>query len=359
MSDVAQLIFYFCLALGVSFACSVFEAVLLSVRRTFIKRLEEQRSRGAAAWDRLRRYRSRALAAILILNTVAHTVGAAGVGAKAMVVFESIPISVISAILTVLILVVSEIIPKTLGANYWRQLAPWTGVLLDGLVRGMRPLVWLSERITAVFESRDAQPAMSREEITAMLDLGRDEGALEARESRIMRNLIRLQPMKVRDIMTPRTVVFSVPETITIGEFHERHVGMPFSRVPIYAGSPDELTGFVLRDEILLGHAERQSARPLSEIRRELREVPESAPVWGIFEQLIGGREHIRAVRDEFGGLAGVVTLEDVVETLLGMEIIDEVDHDVDLQEKARRLWRRRARTMGIDVDASASEGPD
>jgi CBS domain containing-hemolysin-like protein len=355
MSDVAQLIFYFCLALGVSFACSVFEAVLLSVRRPFIQQLKKRRAHGAAAWDRLGRRRSRALAAILILNTVAHTVGAAGVGAKAMVVFESIPISVISAILTVLILVLSEIIPKTLGANYWRGLAPWTGVLLDGLVRGMLPLVWLSERITAVFERTEAQQGMSRDEIAAMFDLGHDEGALGTHESRIMRNLIRLQPMKVYDIMTPRTMVFSVPQAMTIGEFHERHVAMPFSRIPIYAGSPDELTGFVLRDEILLGHAEGRSDRPLAEIRRELHEVPESAPVWAIFEKLIGAREHIRAVRDEFGGLAGVVTLEDVVETVLGMEIIDEVDHDVDLQEKARSLWRRRAKTMGIEVDETRS----
>jgi CBS domain containing-hemolysin-like protein len=348
VTGVAQLIFYFLLALGVSFVCSVFEAVLLSTRRTFIEQMKVAGTKGAEAWGRLQQNRSRALAAILILNTVAHTFGAAGVGAQAIVVFDSIPVSVISAILTLLILVVSEIIPKTLGANYWRQLAPTCGIMLDWLVRAMFPLVWLSERITAVFEKKDGEGGLSREEVAAMLELGRHEGALGAQESRIMRNLIRLQSMKVSDIMTPRTVVFSVPETMTVGAFLEGHVSMPFSRIPLQGTSLDDLTGFALRDDILLARAEQRGESPLSRIRRDLKDIPESAPVWAAFEQLIGGREHIRAVRDEYGGLAGVVTLEDVVETLLGMEIIDEADHDVDMREKARRLWRRRAKQMGI-----------
>ncbi len=355
MSDLALLVFFFLLALGVSFVCSVFEAVLLSVRRPFIERIKQEGTRGAGAWERLRQNRSRALAAILILNTVAHTFGATGVGAKALLVFESVPVSVISAILTVLILVVSEIIPKTLGANYWRQLAPWCGILLDRLVRVMYPLVWLSERITAVLE-KPASDGLSREEVAAMVELGLHEGALGAQESRIMRNLIRLQPMKVGDIMTPRTVVFCVPQTMQVQEYLDQHVSMPFSRIPIKGKSLDDLTGFVLRDDILLAHAEQRSDWTLSRLGRELQDIPETAPVWAAFEQLIGGREHIRAVRDEYGGLAGVVTLEDVVETLLGMEIVDEVDQDVDMREKARRLWRRRAKVMGIATGDAPSE---
>lgn len=353
MSNVALLVFYFFLALGVSFACSVFEAVLLSVRRTFIEQMKGEGTTGAQAWGRLRENRSRALAAILILNTVAHTFGAAGVGAEARLVFKSIPVGVISAILTLLILVVSEIIPKTLGAHHWRRLAPWCGILLDWLVRLMLPLVWLSEKITAVFEKKGAGSALSREEVAAMVELGFVEGALDAKESQIMRNLIRLQPMTVEDIMTPRTVVFCVPATLTIDRYLEEHAAAPFSRVPIHSGNLDDLTGFVLRDEILLARAERRTDWPLSKIKRELKNISESAPVWTAFEQLIGGREHIRAVRDEYGGLAGIVTLEDVVETLLGMEIIDEADDEVDMQEKARRLWRRRAKSMGIEADAA------
>jgi CBS domain containing-hemolysin-like protein len=351
MSDVALLTFYFLVALGVSFACSVFEAVLLSVRRTFVERMKEEGTRGASAWGRLLASRSRALAAILILNTVAHTFGAAGVGSQAIKVFESIPISVISAILTLLILVVSEIIPKTLGANYWRQLAPVCGILLDGLVRVMHPLVWLSEKITAVFEREDRGGGLSREEVAAMVDLGLADGALEAKESQIMRNLIRLGPMTVQNIMTPRTVAFCVPETLTVDAFLQQHTAMPFSRIPIYGESPDDLTGFVLRDEILLARADQRADWTLDRLERELKSVPETSPIWSAFEQLIGGREHIRAVRDEYGGFAGLVTLEDVVETLLGIEIVDEADHDVDMQEKARRLWRGRARKMGIPTD--------
>jgi len=359
MSATTLLVFYFLLAIGVSFACSVFEAVLLSVRRTFVAQMKQEGARGAGAWVRLLENRSRALAAILILNTVAHTFGAAGVGAQAIVVFDSIPISVISTILTLLILIVSEIIPKTLGANYWRQLAGVCGILLDGLVRVMRPLVWLSEKITMVFEGKGNQTGVSREEVAAMVELGLDEGALDPRESKIMRNLIRLQGTKVDDIMTPRTVVFHVPETMTIGEFLDKHAKLPFSRIPIYGESPDDLTGFVLRNEILLARAEHRVDWELSRIKRDLKEIPESAPVWAAFEQLVGRREHIRAVRDEYGGLAGIVTLEDVVETLLGMEIVDEADRDVDMREKARRLWQGRARRMGIELDEPGVNPPE
>lgn len=351
MSSMALLLFYFALALGVSFACSVFEAVLLSVRRTYIEQMKAEGARGAAAWTRLGERRGRALAAILILNTVAHTVGAAGVGAEAQKVFASIPVGVISAILTVLILVGSEIIPKTLGANHWRGLAPTVGILLDGLVRVMLPLVWLSEKITAVFDRGDHSGSLTREEIAAMIDLGLAEGALDVPESRIMRNLIRLRPMRVESIMTPRTVVFSVPAEMTVGEFLGDHADMPFSRIPVYDGTRDDLTGFVLRDEVLLARAEQRTGWPLSRLRRDLLAVPKSAPVWQVFEELIGSRDHMRAVRDEYGGLAGIVTLEDVVETVLGMEIVDEADVDVDLQAKARALWRRRADAMGIRSD--------
>ena len=358
MSGIALLLFYFSLAIGVSFACSVFEAVLLSVRRTYVHRLKSDRHRSASTWEHLLKNRSRALAAILILNTVAHTFGAAGVGAQAAVVFESIPISVISAVLTLLILVVSEIIPKTLGANYWRQLVPICGILLDMLVRAMLPLVWLSEKVTAVFE-KEKGGSLGREEVAAMMQLGLDEGALDPLESRIMRNLIRLQPMKVSDIMTPRTVVFMVHEAMTVAEFLEAHANMPFSRVPIYDESADDVTGFVLKNEILLAQAEQTTDWSLSRLKHDLRDIPETAAVWAAFEELVGDRDHIRSVRDEFGGLAGVVTLEDVVETLLGMEIVDEVDQDVDMREKARRLWRRRAASMGISTGESNSEKRD
>ncbi|ANM30994.1 hypothetical protein ABI59_17565 [Acidobacteria bacterium Mor1] len=350
--DVALLVLYFAIAIGVSFACSVFEAVLLSVRRTYVERMKAEGSAVANTWEYLLNNRGRALAAILILNTVAHTFGAAGVGAQAAIVFKSIPISVISAVLTFLILVFSEIIPKTLGASYAQQLAPACGVMLRGLIRGIFPLVWLSEQITRFFEKKEKGSGLSREEVAAMVQLGLSEGTLDQLESRIIRNLIRLQPMKVRDIMTPRTVVFMAQESTTVAEYLEAHTDVPFSRIPIYGRDRDDVTGFVLRNDILLARAEHHEDRPLSHMRRELEGFPETTAVWNAFEALIGGRDHIRAVIDEHGGIAGVVTLEDVVETLLGMEIVDEADKDVDMRESARRLWRRRAESMGIDIEA-------
>ncbi len=345
------LLFYFALALGVSFACSVFEAVLLSVTPAFVEKLrEEGRERAAQTWARLKDSMGRPLAAILILNTVAHTVGAAGVGAEAKAVFESVPVGVISGVLTFMILVFSEIIPKTLGATYWRRLAPLCGWGIAWLTRVLHPFVWLSEKITVgLRRAGHAEQRVSREEVVAMLDLGAAEGVLGSRESRVLRNLIRMRSMIAKEIMTPRTVVFAVRENATAADFlHEEESGAKFSRIPVYGTDLEDVTGYTLRDDILAVPSERRREVTLRELRRDVRAVPETTRVWELFEDLSSRRNSLLIVRDEFGGFAGIVTTEDVVETLLGHEIVDEADVAVDLQELARQRWAHRAQALGL-----------
>jgi CBS domain containing-hemolysin-like protein len=346
---MAILLAYIGIALGFSFLCSMLEAVLLSVTPSFVASLEDTNARVA---DRLRTLKlrvDRPLAAILSLNTIAHTVGAAGVGAQAQVVWGSEALALASIVLTLLILVVSEIIPKTLGALYWRQLAPWAAATLHWMILVLYPLVVLSEGLTRMLARRKGQGSdVSREEITALAHLGAEQGLMGESEKRILKNLFALGQLRVRDIMTPRTVVLSMHEAIAVRDVVERKRALSFSRIPIWRDNEDDVVGYVLKDEILLHGAKDDLDRPLSDFRREIIVVPESMPVASFFERLLDQREHIALAVDEYGGVAGVATMEDVVETLLGTEIVDEADTVQDLREMARARWFARARRLGI-----------
>lgn len=342
------LLVYISLALVFSFLCSIAEAALLSVTPSYIQSLVQKRKR---AGDLLRRLKSdvdRPLAAILSLNTIAHTVGAAGAGAQAAVVFGSEYVGLASAVLTLMILVFSEIIPKTLGAVYWRQLAPPLAFGIEALIWGLYPFVFLSERLTRLLSRGRARAVFSREEFMAMAELGAQYGELEAKESRILKNLLRFHSLKVDDIMTPRTVVFALHENMTVGEVLKKHPDIQFSRIPIYHKNLDDISGFVLKNEIYFAQAKGLQDKALHEFKRELKAIPESATLSQLFEFLLDNREHILLVVDEYGGVAGIVTLEDVVETLLGLEIVDEADKTVDMRQLARAQWEKRARRLGI-----------
>lgn len=345
------LIVYVALALGVSFLCSIMEAVLLSVTPSYVATME---ATGSAAGKRLAVLKAdvdRPLAAILSLNTIAHTVGAAGAGAQAAVVFGSAWLGVFSGVLTFLILVLSEIIPKTLGALYWRSLAPWVARLLVPVMLSMWPLVKLSQGITWLIARGEASPVVERAEIAALAELGAREGVLRAGESRIVRNLFRFGELWAEDIMTPRTVLVALPEEATVAQALGRDEVLRFSRLPVFRGNLDSVTGFVLKSDILL-HAARTGGRAadvrIADLRRPLLHVPESLPVPQLFDRLMADGAHIALVVDEFGGTAGLVTMEDVFETLVGLEIVDEVDTVEDLRELARQEWRRRARKLGL-----------
>jgi len=351
------LLFYVALAIGVSFMCSVMEAVLLSVTPSYVAALERE---GSTVGKRLHQFKEnvdRPLAAILSLNTIAHTVGAAGAGAQAAIVFESVPVGIISTVLTLLILIFSEIIPKTLGAVYWRTLAPAVVSTLVVTIWLMWPFVKLSQGITLLLSRDEDETAFSREEFTAMAELGEEEGVFEEKESRILRNLFRFNSLRVKDVMTPRTVIFHLPEHTTIGDVVEEHDEFRFSRIPVYDDDPDDITGYVLKDEMLLRAAQEEFDVSLEEISRDILVVHETLPLPDLLERLLDRLEHIALVVDEYGGVAGVVTMEDVVETLLGLEIVDEADSVEDMQALARKQWFKRARELGM-VSEEALETP-
>jgi len=351
------LLFYVALALGVSFLCSVMEAVLLSVSPSYVAALGRE---GDWVGERLQAMKEdidRPLAAILSLNTIAHTVGAAGAGAQAAVVFGEAYTGVIAAVLTLLILILSEIIPKTLGAVYWRQLAPAVVRVLVPTIIFMKPLVLLSKGITYLLSSDDEQTSFSREEFTAMAELGEEEGVFEEKESRILRNLFRFNSLRVRDVMTPRTVVFDLREDKTIGEVVSEHDEFRFSRIPVYGSNRDNINGYVLKDEMLLRAAQEELDVQLKDLAREMLVVRETLPLPDLLERLLDRLEHIALVVDEYGGMAGIVSMEDVVETLLGMEIVDEADSVEDMQALARQQWFKRAKDLGMVPDEVLDAG--
>lgn len=349
---MSLLIFYLLLAIGVSFFCSVAEAVLLSVRPSYIAAMDES-SRSARTLKALRDNLDRPLAAILTANTIAHTVGAAGVGAQATVVFGSEYLGITSAVLTLLILIFSEIIPKTLGATYWQQLAPVFGLLIHGLTIALYPFVWCSEKLTRwLSRSKASAFTFSRDEVQAMVEIGKQEGVLDVKEHKIVSNLMKLHQLSVRDIMTPRPVIFSVQQNRSVQDFFTAHAGTPFSRIPVYSSNADDIKGYVLKTDLLIAQARDEFDRPLSEFKRDLPVVPDNVSASGIYDRLMRDKSHMALVVDEYGAVQGLVTLEDIVETLIGLEITDEMDKVEDLRTFAYKRWRERMQAIGLDPDS-------
>lgn len=352
---MSLLIFYVLLAIGVSFLCSIMEAVILSITPSYIAALEQNENPAGVTLRKLKTNIDRPLAAILSLNTVAHTMGAAGAGAQAAVVFNSTAVGVFSAVLTFLILIFSEIIPKTLGALHWRRLAPWTSRMLIPTIWITWPLVKMSEGITYLLTRNQKKVTFSREEFTALAEVGQREGVFQENESRILKNLFRFASIRVKDIMTPRIVVYALPVAKTISEVMEEEDDFRFSRIIVYRENRDQVAGYVLKDQILLKAAQGEGDQTLENLMREITVVPDTMPLSALFELLTGRLDHIALVVDEYGGFAGIVTMEDIVETLLGMEIVDEEDEVTDMQELARQQWLRRAQRLGL-VDKNLEE---
>ncbi len=342
------LLFYLFLALGVSFLCSILEAVLLSITPSYVVLKEQDQPRVGLLLKQLKEDIDRPLSAILTLNTIAHTVGAAGVGAQALIVFGDAYVGVTSAVLTLLILILSEIIPKTLGATYWKNLAVFSARIISILIVVTYPFVKLSEFITKIISPNKGGPSISREEFSAMADQGVQEGIFEEGESNVFKNLIRFSSLKVKDIMTPRIVVMKFSENLTIEEALEKKERLRVSRLPVFAKNEEDITGYILKNDLYEQVSEGKGEAELATIKREVLMVPETASLKILLQKLIERQEHIAVVVDEYGGLAGVVTMEDVIETLLGIEIVDEIDAIEDMQKLAREKWERRAKKMGI-----------
>lgn len=355
---LVMMVVYATLALVFSFLCSVAEAVVLSVSPSYIANLENEGRRSAGLLKRIKADIDRSLAGILTLNTIAHTVGAGGAGAEAAAYFGDQYVGIAMAVLTLLILFLSEIIPKTLGAVYWRRLAPATARFVQWLTWLLYPLIAVSELITKWLSRGQALERISREEFEAMADVGAETGNLDPKESRILKNLFRMPILRAEDVMTPRTVMFSLQQDLIVAEVLESHGDLGFSRIPVYGENHDDVTGFVLKSDVLLNQYRNQGKAKLRDLKRELRAVEDDTPLDQVFEELLDYRAHLLLVVDHYGGTQGLVTLEDVVETLIGIEIVDEGDKIDDMRRLARQKWEERMRRLGIDVREPEPEEP-
>jgi len=336
------LIIYLLLALTISFLCSIIEAALLSTPMTFIKANENSKNSGLRKISKFKQNVDRPLSAILSLNTIAHTVGAAGVGAQASVVFGEAYFGLVSAILTILILVLTEIIPKTIGAKYWKNLTNFTGNMISVMIVITYPLVVLSAVLTKLISKNKTEQTTSREEISALAEIGTTEGIFQDKENKIIQNLIKLKHIKVSEIMTPRTVVTLVNEKMTLDDFLKNKDYLRFSRIPVYSENQDNITGYIFRQTVFEKLAEAHNDLTLKDLRKQIVIIPETKPVFSLWEQLLEKKEHIALVVDEYGGLDGIVTMEDIIETLVGFEIVDEKDTVTNMQQFARDRWKQR-----------------
>lgn len=325
------MVLYFFGALTLSFLCSVLEAVLLSTPMSYISMKENEGNATASLLKKYKENIDRPVGAILSLNTIAHTIGSAGVGAESIKVFGQEYFGIISAVLTLLILVLSEIIPKTLGATYWRSLAMLSTKIIRVMIVVTYPLVLLSELITRLFTPKRRQVSVSREEVSAMVDMGKDEGVFNESESKIIKSCIRLSSVKAKEVMTPSIVVESVSRELSFKEFYDMQE-WKFSRIPIFEADKEHISGYILKDMVLKELSEDRLDGRLSDISRPILSFREEDSVYDIWEKMLDKREHISIVTDEDGCMKGVVTMEDIIETMTGVEIVDEDDVVVDMQ---------------------------
>ena len=360
--NVGPLITYMLLALVVSSICSVLEATILSTPITFINTLEQQGAKGAARLKRLKTDIDRPISAILIVNTIANTVGASLVGAEAAKLFASTGVGVISGLFTFCILVFSEIIPKTIGSNYWRSIAVPASAVIQFLIYITYPIVWLVEKFTHFFTD-DSAPAVSREEVVAMVSTGAEEGVLEKEENKMIQNLLKLDDVTAHEIMTPSSVVTMAESSQTIREFYNSDDFAKFSRIPLYEEENDDyITGYVLKQEIIEKLAQDKFNIKLKDLARPILSFNENESVSNIWEKLLEKKEHISVIIDEYGSMRGIVTMEDVIETMLGFEIVDEKDEVVDMQELAKEQWqqvqnRQQARAKRSNAKKTEAKG--
>ena len=333
---------YLFLALFVSFLCSIAESVLLSIPQSFLIVKQEEGHDWARKFIELKTNVSKPLAAILSLNTVAHTIGAAGVGAQAVRVFGEPSFGIVSAILTILILVLTEIIPKTIGARYSQSLSMISYFSIRTMIILTYPLVMMSALITGMISRNKMEQVTSREEIAAMASLGANEGLFSEKENKIIQNILRLKNVRVTEIMTPRVVVAIADENIQLRAFLDSKEYLKFSRIPVYSGKEENITGYVIRQKVFENLAEEKHNLKLKDIKREILVAPDFMVLFSLWEKLLEKKEHIAIVVDEYGGLEGIVTMEDIIETLLGLEIVDEKDTITDMQKFARERWKAR-----------------
>ena len=364
------LIIYATISIFFSFLCSILEAVLLSITPTFINLKKKEGLAFATDLETLKKDVDKPLIAILTINTIAHTVGAILVGVQAKVAYaemygtsvksilglnitEDVMVGIVSTVMTILILVASEIIPKTIGATYWKQLAGFTAKTLNILIFPLKwtGFLWVLQLTTKLIGGKGHGSILNRESFLVMTEMAEKEGVFQKNESKVIRNLLGFNEIKVNDVMTPRSVLEIADESQTIQSFYNEHKKLRFSRIPVFAENPDEITGYFLKDHLLEAIINGQGNENLASIRRNILITERELSIPDLFDKLIQEKEHIALVVDEYGSVSGIVSQEDVIETLLGLEIMDESDSVADLQALARKSWKNRAKRMGIIDD--------
>lgn len=372
---MALLLFYGIISIFFSFLCSILEAVLLSVTPTFINVKRKENKAYAEDLETLKKDVDRPLIAILTLNTIAHTVGAILVGVQAKVAYvetygsktstvlgitftEDLMVAVVSSIMTLLILVASEIVPKTIGATYWKQLANFTTKALKVLIFPLKwtGILWILQLTTKLIGGKGHGSVLSREGFLVMADMAQEEGVFQESESKVIKNLLTFKDIRAKDVMTPRTVMKTENEATNIEDFFNKNLNLRFSRIPVYTDTEDNIKGLVLKDEIYKEMALGNGDKKLSELKRNIIIVNRDIAIPTLFEKLIETKNHMALVVDEYGSVSGIVTMEDLIETLLGLEIMDESDNVSDLQVQARKNWESRAKKLGILEDDKPTE---
>ncbi|PTM09384.1 MAG: hemolysin [Bacteroidetes bacterium] len=369
---MSLLIFYAAISIFFSFLCSILEAVLLSITPTFLNIKKKEGKAYALNLEAFKKDVDKPLIAILTLNTIAHTVGAILVGVQAKVAYadlygnttrsifgititEDLMVGIVSSIMTILILVASEIIPKTIGATYWRQLANFTSKALNVLIFPLKwtGILWLLQLTTRLIGGKGHGSVLSREGFIAMTDIAHEEGVFHESESKVIKNLLNFKDIQAKDVMTPRTVMTTAMETMTIEAFFNQYHSIRFSRIPVFTATPDNITGLVLKDDVFKEMAFDNGHKKLSDVKRSIIIVNRDMPIPKLFEELVENKNHMALVVDEYGTVSGLVTMEDVIETLLGLEIMDESDNVADLQLLARKSWESRAKRLGLIEDTT------
>ena len=349
--NIMLLVFFVVMAIGISFICSLAEAALLSMTPSFIADIRET---NPARADMLKKLKvdnvDQSLAAILTLNTIAHTLGSIGAGAQATIVFGSAWFGLFSALMTLAILILSEIMPKTLGTAYWRQLSGLVAYFVRGIIILLYPIIWFSERLTKMLVRGKDSNVFSRREFAALASVGEESGQIDPLESRIIRNLLAFGAIKVEDIMTPRSVMLAFEESMTVAEVLAERPKLTFSRLPIYDQELDDVKGFVLKTDMLLAKANHAMNKPLHQFKRDITFVFSKMKLFDLLDLMLKDHIHIAITVGEYGEVKGLVTLEDVLETLLGLEIVDEIDKVEDMQALARQLMDKRVERLGMKL---------
>ena len=335
------LIIYLLLTMGISFLCSLLESVLMSTPISFISMKEEEGDRNATLFMKFKQDPDRPLTAILSLNTIANTLGAAAVGHQATQLSGDHVFGIVSAAMTILILVFSEIVPKSIGTSHWKNLL-WLSHVMQLLVYLLFPVVWVVDKLHDTISHEDPDTGISREEVSAMANIGEEEGVLDGSENKVIQNIIKLDDIKAYDVMTPRVVAAIASEQMTLRNFYKQEDLSHNSRIPVYSDSPEFITGYILRYDALENLADDKFDMRLKDIKRKIAAFHEETSVSDIWESLLKTKDQIACIIDDYGCFQGLITLEDIMETILGMEIIDENDTITDMQQYARERWLKR-----------------